>query len=125
MGSAITAHFIVTMNFKDRELLLTPYSSNGPRQKERTFGFDLNREGDRIYVSKLYKGSVADRSGLQLEDTVISINGERFNDQGDYCMFYDRTREYLKGDEIVRLQVCRGQQTHSFELAKTELFVQD
>lgn len=123
IGSEITKHFIVTLNFEEKELYLTPVKiSQEQRERERnTFGFSLNRNERNIYVSKIFKGSSAENSGLKLNDTVLSINGENFIDEG-YCDFYIHFRGLLDEDADIVLVVKRNQSQETVRIKKKKLF---
>lgn len=121
IGAGITKHFIVTLNFKDSELLLTPIHNEDAIKPTTTFGFDLNRNEDGIYVSKLYKGLSAEKEGLQLNDIVISINNKTFKDK-PYCDFYDYANACLKADAAIQLTVLRDGKSVQLTIARKQLF---
>ncbi|MEM7800352.1 MAG: aspartyl protease family protein [Chloroflexota bacterium] len=87
VGSGILDYFIVTLNFPNNELLLYPLDSNNEEEKS-SFGFDLNKNDNSMYVSKLFLGQSAEQAGLKLNDQVISINNREFLEV-PYCEFYD------------------------------------
>ncbi|GAA4271852.1 PDZ domain-containing protein [Aquimarina gracilis] len=121
IGSKIAKYFIVTLNFEEKELFLTPIEKKEEVQPKSSFGFDLNRNENNVYVSKIFKGLSADKKGLKLNDVVISINDKMVN-QGTYCDFYNGTKELLKADEPIRLKVKRGNELLNIEIIKSKLF---
>ncbi len=123
IGSEITKYFIVTLNFEKKELYLTPIkiSQEQPEKEINTFGFSLNKNDKNIYVSKIYKGGSAEKTGLKLKDVIFSINGEKFTDK-PYCDFYDFFRALLdKNDDIV-LGIRQNNSIEEIRIEKKKLF---
>ncbi len=122
IGTGLTEHFIVTLNFKEKELYLKPIQKTEKVKFKKSFGFDLNKKESNIYVSKIFKNLPADKAGLKLNDIVVSINGKEFNEKS-YCDFYDFTRELLKGNETIMLQIKRENKIHAIEIIKSDLII--
>lgn len=120
IGTKITDHFIVTLNFKEKELYLTPIQKTKSVPFQKSFGFDLNKKENTIYVSKMYKNQSADQSGLKLNDIVVSINGKDLSEKS-YCDFYDATRAILKSDEAIVLQIKRENKIQEIKIVKSDL----
>lgn len=106
IGSELTKYFIVTLNFRDRELYLTPIAEAHLPDPVSTFGFDLNRSEQGIYVSKLFKGLSADQAGLRLNDTILSVNDDAL-DGYSYCDFYLHIKRLFNEADEIRLGVKR------------------
>jgi len=106
IGSELTKYFIVTLNFRDRELYLTPIAEAHLPDPVSTFGFDLNRNEGGMYVSKLFKGLSADQAGLKLNDTVLSVNDDAL-DGYPYCDFYLHIKRLFNEADEIRLGVKR------------------
>ena len=119
IGTEIAKHFIVTLNFKDKELFLTPIDKM--EEPKLSFGFNLNRNDKNMYVSRVYKDGSADKKGLKLNDVIISINDEKFN-EASYCDFYDYINELLKGNENIKLGIERNNELQTINIAKRDLF---
>lgn len=106
IGAELIKHFIVTLNFNEKELYLTPIPEAERPAPARTFGFDFNRNEAGIYVSKLFKGLSADQAGLELNDTVLSVNSEDLSGYS-YCDFYFHIKGLMEGTRDIRLEVKR------------------
>jgi predicted aspartyl protease len=119
IGSEISKYFLVTLNFKDKELILTPIKRE-TTETFRSFGFDLNSKDGKIYISRLYKNHTAEQAGLLLNDEVTKINGDIFNEM-DYCTFYFSIRELFQSDKEIRIEVKRGNELKEFIIAKKSL----
>lgn len=122
IGTGLTEHFIVTLNFKEKELYLTPIRKTEKVNSKKSFGFDLNKKENGIYVSKIFKNLSADKTGLKLNDIVISINGKDLNEKS-YCDSYNFTRKLLKGSETIVLQIKRENKIHEVEILKSDLII--
>lgn len=120
IGSGLTEHFIVTLNFKEKELYLTPIQKTEKVRHKKSFGFDLNMKESEIYVSKIFKNLSADKAGLKLNDIVVSINGKELNAKS-YCDFYDFTREILRGNKTIVLKIKRKNEIQTIEIIKSDL----
>ncbi len=123
IGAGITQYFVVTLNFKENELYLTPISPNQeqPEKKESSFGFSLNQNDQGIYVSSLFKAGGAAKTGLQLNDIILSINNVIF-DNKPYCEFYDYFKALLDKDDPIILEVKRGNSIEKLQIKKTTMF---
>lgn len=119
IGSAIAKHFIVTLNFKEKELILTPIPKASV-DPFKSFGIDLNMDEKNIYISRIYKGFDGDKKGLQLKDKIISVN-EVTVDSLTLCDSYFRLREALHQLEKLTIKVNRDNAEKEFKLQKTEL----
>ena len=96
IGSGITKHFIVTLNFKNKELFLTPIKNKEVLKPRLSFGFDLNRNEKNVYVNKIHKGSLAEKSGLKLNDNIVFINDLKMTQDSEYCNFYSKKNKNIK-----------------------------
>jgi predicted aspartyl protease len=119
IGSEIAKHFIVTLNFKEKELILTPIvrASVDPF---KSFGIDLNMDERDIYISRIYKGLDGDKKGLQLKDRIISVNKIAV-DSLNLCDSYFKIRETLHQMENLTIKVNRDNAEKEIKLQKTEL----
>lgn len=119
IGSRLSEHFIVTLNFPERELYLTPLPET-PSDNNLSHGFSLNRDDKGAYVSKLYTGSPASQAGLLLKDRVSSIDHQDVNAMS-YCDFYNFTQRLLNGKEPIHLIVERDSGSSNFTITKSSI----
>ncbi|MCU0354009.1 MAG: PDZ domain-containing protein [Cytophagales bacterium] len=119
LGSELTKYFIVTLNFKDKELILTPYSEN--ESSFETFGFSINLDSNKIYVSKIFDGLSAQKVGLLLNDEIIGINGKQLSGFSN-CDRYFNVNNFLKTEKEILLQVKRGEKQMDFRIVKQKPF---
>lgn len=120
IGAALTKHFIFTLNFKEKELYLSPIRQEIKTEPRKSFGFALEKKEDVIYVRNIFKGQAAEKAGLQLNDTIISVNGNSFTNSL-YCEFYDFMQELLEKDQPILLKVKRAQEIFEIKIAKSTL----
>ena len=121
IGTDITKYFILTLNFEEKELFLTPIEKENNTEVKTSYGFDLNRHENKTYVSRIYKNLSADQEGLKLNDVILSINDQELTDNS-YCEFYDDKHELLEGNQNIRLKIKRGNKIISIEVTKSALF---
>jgi C-terminal processing protease CtpA/Prc len=120
LGSELTKFFIVTLNFRDKELILTPYAD--VENSFETFGFNINLDSNKIYVSKLFNNLNAQKSGLELNDEIININNKELSDFS-ICDRYFNVNRILKTEKEIFLRVKRGEDQKEFRIAKQKPFL--
>jgi hypothetical protein len=120
LGSELAKYFIVTLNFKDKELILTPYAD--VINSYETFGFNINLDSNKIYVSKIFNNLNAQNSGLALNDEIISINNKELSDFS-ICDRYFNVNNILKTEKEILLKVKRGEDQKEFRIAKQKPFL--
>ncbi len=119
LGSELTKYFIVTLNFKDKELILTPFADS--ESSFETFGFSINLDSNKIYVSKLFNGLNAQKSGLMLNDEIINVNEKQLS-EFSLCERYFHLNNILKTEKEIVLQVKRGGEQKEFRIARQNPF---
>ena len=119
LGSELAKYFIVTLNFKDKELILTPYAA--VENSFETFGFNINVDSTKIYISKLFNNLNAQKSGLALNDEIISINNKDLS-VFSICDRYFNVNSILKTEKEIFLIVKRGEDQKEFRLTKQKPF---
>ena len=119
LGSELTKYFIVTLNFKDEELILTPYDDT--EYSFETFGFNINLDTNKIYVSKIFNGLNAQKVGLLLNDELISINGKQLSSFSN-CDRYFNVNNILRSEKEIIIQIKRGGEQKEFQIIKQKPF---
>jgi predicted aspartyl protease len=119
IGSDLAKHFIVTLNFQENELLLTPHSETAIDQFN-SFGVDMNTNGNEIYVNRLYKGLSAEVNGIKLNDILVSLNNFSVDKQ-NLCDSYFKIREILNQTDSLNMKVMRNNEEMEFILTKKHM----
>jgi hypothetical protein len=120
IGSELAKYFIVTLNFKDRELILTPYDE--VESSYETFGFNINLDSSKIYVSKLLKELNAQKEGLLLFDEIIAVNGKQLNNLAALCDRYFYVNNILRTEKEILLKIKRGSVDKEFLIERQKPF---
>jgi predicted aspartyl protease len=120
IGSELAKYFIVTLNFKDRELILTPYDE--VESSYETFGFNINLDSSKIYVSKLFKELNAQKEGLLLFDEIIAVNGKQLNNLAALCDRYFYVNNILRTEKEILLKIKRGSVDKEFLIERQKPF---
>jgi len=86
IGTAFFRNYDLVMNWEDKELLLSPHKEYD-NQKFIHSGFSLNYQNEALRIASLFKESDAEKSGMQLGDKIIQINGKDYSNTSidDYC----------------------------------------
>lgn len=119
IGNPIIKNFIVTLNFKDDELYLSPIAEANLTDGWNSFGFRAEYKNDKILVTSLFKGLSADKAALKIDDEIISVNRQKV-DCKSYCecmaalskMFEENTKliiEVKSGQTIKEVTVTKDQ----------------
>ncbi|POY39385.1 hypothetical protein C3K47_02500 [Solitalea longa] len=119
IGSEIAKYFIVTLNFIEKELILTPIAKASV-DPFKSFGVDMNMDEKGIYISRIYKGLDGEIKGLQLKDKIISVNAVTV-DSLNICDSYFKLRETLHQMESLIIKINRDNVVKEFKLQKAEL----
>jgi hypothetical protein len=120
LGSELTKYFIVTLNFKDKELILTPFADT--ENSFETFGFNINLDSSKIYVSKLFKELNAQKEGLLLFDEIIAVNGKQLNNLAALCDRYFYVNNILRTEKEILLKIKRGSEDKEFLIERQKPF---
>jgi predicted aspartyl protease len=120
IGSELAKYFIVTLNFKDRELILTPYDE--VESSYETFGFNINLDSSKIYVSNLFKELNAQKEGLLLFDEIIAVNGKQLNNLAALCDRYFYVNNILRTEKEILLKIKRGSVDKEFLIERQKPF---
>lgn len=119
LGSELTKYFIVTLNFKDKELILTPY--NDSLSGFATFGFNVNIDDKKIYVSKIFNDLDVQKSGLRVNDELLSINETDLTFLS-ICDRYFFVNNILKNATETNLKVRRETEVREIKVIRQKPF---
>lgn len=119
IGSELTKYFVITLNLKDKELILTPY--NDTESSFRTFGFGINLDTNKIYVATIYTELNAQKAGLLLFDEIIAFNGKQLNEP-PLCDRYFYVNNILKTEQVILLKIKRGEEQKEFRIERQKPF---
>lgn len=117
IGSELARYYIVTLNFKEKELILTPYSET-PIDQFNSFGVDMNMNGKEIYISRLYKGLSGDVNGIKLNDILVSVD-KLSVDPSNLCDSFFKIRDLLYQSDSLNMKVKRNNEEMEFKLKKS------
>lgn len=121
LGSDLAKHFVITLNFKEGYLILTPYEGTESAEPFQTFGFGVNLKQGKLYVSNLYAGSATQQAGLLLNDELVAVNGQLLAGPSE-CDAYLLVRNLMKKQNSIQLRIKRGAEQKEFRLAKQSPF---
>ena len=95
LGMSFLRNYTVTLDWKSNTLFLTP-NGNFYNAFAETFGISMFKEGDKTVVSLITEGSDAQKSGIEIGDTVLRIN--------DVDVAHTTLEEYCKVIKLVRVK---------------------
>jgi hypothetical protein len=125
IGIDFLKNFIVTLDWLDNKIYLTPIEGRHLKQNIRTFGFSYGYEDGAMRVKSIYEGSEAEKSGIKIGDRIFSINGHDVEDLSDTQVkkFRYGDLEFSKEeDENITIEVPIGGQRKKIKLKAYNLF---
>jgi len=121
VGSDLAKHFIITMNFKEGYLILTPYEEPEAHEPHQTFGFGVNIRQGKLYVSQLHEDPATKQAGLALDDELVAIDGQPLTGLPD-CDAYRLVRNTMKKQDTILVLIKRGAEQKQFHLVRHSPF---
>lgn len=120
LGIAFFKNYDMVISWFDNELLLSPHTEYD-NQKFTSSGFNLNYQDDALRIATLFKGSDAEKSGMQLGDKIIQINGKDYSNTAivDYCDLLKQA--YKENFSIKNIVVNRNGERLSFDIKNNVL----
>lgn len=122
IGTAFFKNYDLVMNWVDKELLLSPHTDY-ENEKITHAGFNLNYQDDALRIATLIKESDAEKSGMQLGDKIIQINGKDYSNTSidDYC---DLIKQVSKDNySIKNIVINRNGERLSFNI-KSDVIIE-
>jgi len=104
---------MITLNFKDKELILTEY--NNTSEDFETSGFSVNIDSSKLYVSKIYSGLNAQKADLRINDEIVTINGNSLIGLAP-CQQYFSFNNIVKSERELIVQVKRDGELKAFRI---------
>lgn len=74
IGNPVIKDFIITLNFKDNELYLTPIANSKTINGWSSFGLNIEHKANKMVVASIFSGLPAQKTGLNVGDEIIAIN---------------------------------------------------
>lgn len=121
IGNPIIKDYIVTMNFKDNEIYFLPINETATNEGWSTFGFTLEYKDGKSKVAMLLKNSMAEKAGLNLEDEILAIDGEKTNCK-DYCECRKTYNALLETKDEITLDINKNGEAQTIKLKKEKIF---
>jgi hypothetical protein len=80
IGRDILEQFLFTMNYPQKEVMITPFEDMYFKNNLFSIGISIKREADKSIVKGFWKGSPTEKSGIQIGDEVLEINSRPSSD---------------------------------------------
>lgn len=102
LGISFLKNFLVTIDWKDNVIYLSPRGEFRNTFAE-SFGISLIKEGDKMVVSMLTDGSIAQQMGIAIGDVVLRVNDidVAHTTLEEYCQIIQLAR--MKETEVLQL----------------------
>lgn len=101
LGTAILSDYTLFIDFRKKNLYLKPVEQNAEDEKKLGFSMYYDSKSSVCYVSSLYEGSAAALAGLQLNDTIIEVNGQPLPVFADFCEFREWSKKMISQDMLM------------------------
>ncbi|MFL9483983.1 aspartyl protease family protein [Chitinophagaceae bacterium LWZ2-11] len=117
IGSPIIKNYIVTLNYARKEIYLTQLSNPELKEGLESFGFTVRYQDGNAKVFAIYKSLPADKAGLQIGDTILSID-ETPLQYNDFCDCLFTSPRLLENKNEVTLVVLKKGKEETIKLKK-------
>jgi len=89
VGVRFLNHYYTCLDWKNNQLYLQPYS-NIDKTRKPSFGFSIDMDDDKLFVTKVYENSPASKAGMKLNDRIVKINHASFDGSIEevFCDFF-------------------------------------
>lgn len=116
IGNKIFSEYAMVIDFRKQNLYLKPIVQETKTADKKEFGCYLiyDSKSSNFRVSSIYEGSQVALAGVQVNDTVIEINGQKIPVLSSSCEYIDwqrklHTQDLLlikttKSDEVIRIE---------------------
>jgi predicted aspartyl protease len=121
VGNPIIKNYVVTLNFPDNELYLSPIVASSPKEGLETFGFSLKYSDGKVITGTLYKGLAAEQAGLQVGDQVVAVDGKPLA-YADACSAIAPLADLLISKTTVVLTVQKDGKPTAITINKAKVF---
>jgi PDZ domain len=121
IGNPVIKYFIVTLNFKDSELYLSPMPGTNLPDGWNSFGFAAEFKSNRIVVTSIFKGLSADKAGLRIDDEIETVNGQPLNCKS-YCECKTILENMPEVNEKLNLKVIEGETIKEITVVKEKVY---
>lgn len=121
IGGELVKDYIVTLNFQNKEMYLSPLPTPGIRKGLESFGLGMEYREGKTVVKTIYKDLPADKAGLKPGDEVTAIDDQPLG-YANYCDCLDGTARLLAGKSAITLTVMRNGKPQQVPLNKEKVF---
>ena len=92
IGIEFMKHFIVTIDWPEKQLYLYPIEDREMKHNIRTFGLTYSYFDGAMRVASVYGRSDAEKKGIEIGDPIVEINGQRVDSLSE-----DQVQQFLHG----------------------------
>lgn len=119
-GNDFLNNYILTIDWRNGNIIFSPLNHFAVNSFE-SFGFKVKFRDKKLIVSFLYEGSPAEKSGLEIGDSILRINEWDFSNinQNMYCNFMQSG--LLNGTEQLSISLIKDGSEKILLLSKIEL----
>ncbi|MCX6272746.1 MAG: aspartyl protease family protein [Bacteroidetes bacterium] len=91
IGLQFMSKYLVTLNWQKKKIILSPNEHYG-RDSLYTTGMTFLYKDGKLFIGSIMKGSSASKAGLNLDDQIISLNGQDVStlEQDDWCIIFQQ-----------------------------------
>jgi hypothetical protein len=121
IGNPLIKNFILTLNFKDGALYLTPIPQTPLKPGWSSFGLELEYNDGKVVVSAIFKGLAADKAGVRIGDVVTAIDWIN-TDFSDVCVARASIKTLLESKNGLRFTILREGEVRLIPLLREKVF---
>jgi hypothetical protein len=92
IGIEFMKYFIVTLDWPEKQIYLTPREDRDLKHNIKTFGLTYDYFDGAVKIASIYWGSEAENKGLKIGDPIFEINGQRVDNLSE-----EQIQDFLHG----------------------------
>jgi hypothetical protein len=121
IGNPIIKDYVVTLNFRENELYLTPMSDTQTMDGWNSFGLNMEYKADKLVVTTIFNGLPAQIGGVNVNDEILTVNEQPVSCY-NYCDCKMTIDHLLQSNSIITLGIKNGDTIRQVRLTKEKIY---
>lgn len=125
IGNKYFENFIITLDYKNKRVGFLPNSIADLQTTKSSFGLTYTPFENMLIVNTIYRGSEAEKMGINLGDEIVSLNGFVISELplDAFCKMYRNEYDLTKiEDSLLVIETAKNGENTLYELEKYQIF---
>jgi hypothetical protein len=121
IGNPIIKDYVVTLNFKENELYLSPISDPKTINGWNSFGLNIDYKTNKLLVTTIFNGLPAQKAGVNINDEILTINEQPVACY-NFCDCKLTIDNLLQSNSTITLGIKNGDKVKLIKLTKEKIY---